>query len=139
VDDIIGGEKKLDLTKPFMPESLTNMTEIRKTESIEKVSPWKALYYLRSWPFYSPFLTSIRDEQQELQSQIGLFSIMENRRFTVGIVGVYLFSVGLLCGMLFDRIRFDESRTVILKELDEHRHRLHQRLMAMEREGFVEQ
>ena len=61
---------------------------------------------------------------------------MENRRFTVGIVGVYLFSVGLLCGMLFDRIRFDDSRTVILKELDDHRHRLHQRLMAMEREGF---
>jgi DNA-binding IclR family transcriptional regulator len=47
--------------------------------------------------------------------------------------------VGLLSGMLFDRLRFDESRTVILKELDEHRHRLHQRLMAMEREGFVEQ
>ena len=23
VDDIIGGEKKLDFTKPFMPESLT--------------------------------------------------------------------------------------------------------------------
>ena len=60
---------------------------------------------------------------------------MENRRFTVGIVGVYLFSVGLLSGMLFDRIRFDDSRTVLLKELDEHRHRLHQRLMAMEREG----
>ena len=64
---------------------------------------------------------------------------MENHRFIVGIVGVYLFSVGLLSGMLFDRLRFDESRTVILKELDEHRHRLHQRLMAMEREGFVEQ
>jgi hypothetical protein len=31
-------------------------------------------------------------------------SIMENRRFTVGIVGVYLFSVGLLSGMLFDHI-----------------------------------
>ena len=32
---------------------------------------------------------------------------MENRRFTVGIVSVYLFSVGLLSGMLFDHIRFD--------------------------------
>jgi hypothetical protein len=41
--------------------------------------------------------------------------------------------------MLFDRIRFDESRAVLLKEFDEHRHRLNQRLMAMEREGFVEQ
>jgi hypothetical protein len=64
---------------------------------------------------------------------------VENRRFTVGIVGVYLFSVGLLSGMLFDRIRFDASRTVLLKQPDEHTYRLHQRLMAMEREGFVEQ
>jgi len=64
---------------------------------------------------------------------------VENRRFTVGIVGVYLFSVGLLSGMLFDRLRFDESRTVILKELDQHRDRLHQHLMTMEREASVEQ
>jgi hypothetical protein len=64
---------------------------------------------------------------------------MENRRFTVGIVVVYLFSVGLLSGMLFDRIRFDASRAVLLKQLDEHTHKLHQRLMAMEREAFVEQ
>jgi len=63
---------------------------------------------------------------------------MENRRFTVGIVSVYLFSVGLLSEMIFDRIRFDESRTVLLKELDEHTHRLHERLMEMEREGVVE-
>jgi hypothetical protein len=62
---------------------------------------------------------------------------VENRRFIIGIVGVYLFSVGLLSGMLFDRIRFDESRTVLLQDLDEHKHRLNQRLMAMEREGFV--
>jgi hypothetical protein len=62
---------------------------------------------------------------------------MENRRFTVGLVGVYLFSVGLLSGILFDHIRFDASRTVLLKQLDEHRYRLNQRLMAMERESFV--
>jgi hypothetical protein len=62
---------------------------------------------------------------------------VEKRRFIIGIVGVYLFSVGLLSGMLFDRIRFDESRTVLLQELDEHKHRLNQGLMAMEREGFV--
>ena len=86
---------------------------------------------------YSSFLTSTRDEQAGNCNHQILFSIVENRRFTVGIVGVYLFSVGLLCGMLFDRIRFDDSRTVVLKELDEHKHRLHQRLMAMEREGFV--
>jgi hypothetical protein len=59
---------------------------------------------------------------------------METRRFTVAIVSVYLFSVGLLSGMIFDRIRFDESRTVLLKELDEQTHSLHQHLMAMERE-----
>ena len=64
---------------------------------------------------------------------------MENRRFIVGFVGVYLFSVGLLSGMIFDRIRFDESRTVLLKVLEENTHRLHQRLMGMEREAFVEQ
>jgi len=61
---------------------------------------------------------------------------MENRRFIVGFVGVYLFSVGLLSGTLFDRIRFDASRAVLLKQLDEDTHGLHQRLMAMEREAF---
>ena len=64
---------------------------------------------------------------------------MENRRFTVGIVSVYLFSVGLLSGMLFDHIRFDQSRAVILKELNQHRHRLHPHLMTMERKSSVEQ
>jgi hypothetical protein len=64
---------------------------------------------------------------------------MDNRRFTVGIAGVYLFSVGLLSGILFDRMQFDHSRAVLLKQLDEHRSRLNQRLMTMEREGFVEQ
>jgi hypothetical protein len=64
---------------------------------------------------------------------------MENRRFTVGIISVYLFSVGLLSGMIFDRISFDESRSVLLKELEENTHRLHQRLMAMERENFLGQ
>jgi hypothetical protein len=64
---------------------------------------------------------------------------MENRRFTVGILGVYLFSVGLLSGILFNRVRFDVSRAALLKQLDEHTHRLQQRLMAMEREGFVEE
>jgi hypothetical protein len=64
---------------------------------------------------------------------------MEERRFIVGIVAVYLFSVGLLSGMLFDRIRFDHSRSVLLKELDEQKHKLNQRLTAMEREAFMEQ
>jgi hypothetical protein len=64
---------------------------------------------------------------------------MDNRRFTAGIVGVYLFSVGVLSGILFDRMQFDHSRDVLLQQLDEHRSRLNQRLMAMEREGSVEQ
>jgi len=62
---------------------------------------------------------------------------MDNRRFIVGIVSVYLFSVGLLSGMIFDRISFDESRTVLLKQLEEDTHRLHQRFMAMERENSL--
>jgi len=62
---------------------------------------------------------------------------MDNRRFIVGIVSVYLFSVGLLSGMIFDRISFDESRTVLLKQLEEDTHRLHQRLMAMKRENSL--
>jgi hypothetical protein len=64
---------------------------------------------------------------------------MEKRRFIVGIVGVYIFSVGLLFGILFDRIRFNASRDVLLKQLDEHKNRLNSRLMAIEREAFVEQ
>jgi hypothetical protein len=64
---------------------------------------------------------------------------MEKRRFIVGIVGVYIFSVGLLSGILFDRIRFNASRDVLLKQLDEHKNRLNSRLMAIEREAFVEQ
>jgi hypothetical protein len=28
VDDIVGGDKKLDFTKPFMPESLAQVKEI---------------------------------------------------------------------------------------------------------------
>jgi hypothetical protein len=49
---------------------------------------------------------------------------MKERRFIVGIVVVYLFNVGFLSGMLFERIRFDASRTVVLKQLDEHTHSL---------------
>ena len=41
VDDIIGGEKSSTSQNRSCTESLSKMTEIRKTESIEKVSPWK--------------------------------------------------------------------------------------------------
>jgi hypothetical protein len=44
--------------------SHTKMTEIRKTESIQKVSPWKALYYLRSWPFIRHFLRAVGMNRQ---------------------------------------------------------------------------
>ena len=62
---------------------------------------------------------------------------MTNRRFIFGVMGVYLFNIGLLTGMLVDRIRFDQSRAVLPKELEENSHRLHERLMVMEREAFV--
>ena len=65
--------------------------------------------------------------------------IMDYRRFTVALVGMYLFSVGLLSGILFDHLQFNHSRDLLLQQLDEHRSRLNQRLMAMEREGSVEQ
>jgi len=39
--------------------------------------------------------------------------------------------------MLIDHIEFDESRSVLLTQLDEDKHRVHERLMAMEREVTV--
>jgi hypothetical protein len=41
VDDIIGGERISTSQNRSCTESLTKMTEIRKTKGIEKVSPWK--------------------------------------------------------------------------------------------------
>jgi hypothetical protein len=43
-----------------------------------------------------------------------------------------------LAGTLIERIRFDESRSVLLKQLDEARSKLHERLMAIERGTTVE-
>jgi hypothetical protein len=68
----------------------------------------------------------------------GVAASIKNRRFIVGIVGVYLFSVGFLSGMLLDHIQFDHAGAIILEELDQLRNTLHQRLMAMERESSVE-
>jgi hypothetical protein len=42
--------------------------------------------------------------------------------------------VGFLSGMIADRIRFDETRSVLLATLEEDTHRVHERLMAIERE-----
>jgi len=36
--------------------------------------------------------------------------------------------------MIADRVRFDESRSGLLEKLEEDTHRVHERLMAIERE-----
>jgi hypothetical protein len=63
---------------------------------------------------------------------------MENQRFVVVIVSLYLLAVGVLTGMLVERVRFDESRSVLFTQLEEDTHKLHERLMAIERETDVE-
>ncbi len=55
-------------------------------------------------------------------------------RFIVTVATLYLLVVGFLCGMIVDRIRFDETRSVLLARLEEDSHRVHQRLMAIEGE-----
>jgi len=55
-------------------------------------------------------------------------------RFIVTIAAIYLLAVGFLSGMIADRIRFDESRSALLEKLEEDTHRVHERLMAIERE-----
>jgi len=62
---------------------------------------------------------------------------MENRRFVFAIVGIYVLVLGVLLGMLIDHVEFDESRSVLLRQLDEDTHRLHERLIATEREAAV--
>ena len=63
---------------------------------------------------------------------------MENQRFVVVIVGLYLLGVGVLTGMLVERVRFDESRSVLFTQLEDDTHKLHERLIAIERETDVE-
>jgi hypothetical protein len=50
----------------------------------------------------------------------------------------YLVGFGVLTGTLIERIRFDESRSVLLKQLDEDRSKLYGRLMAIERGTTVD-
>jgi len=50
------------------------------------------------------------------------------------IVSFYLLGVGVLTGMLIERVWFDESRSVLFTQLEEDTHKLHERLMAIERE-----
>ena len=46
---------------------------------------------------------------------------MGNRWFGFAIVTLCLVGFGVLAGTLIERIRFDESRSVLLKQLDEDR------------------
>ena len=55
-------------------------------------------------------------------------------RFIVIIAALYLLVVGFLGGMIVDRVRFDASRSVLLTRLEQDTHRVHERLMALERE-----
>jgi len=55
-------------------------------------------------------------------------------RFIVIIAALYLLVVGFLGGMIVDRVRFAASRSVLLTRLEQDTHRVHERLMALERE-----
>ncbi len=59
-------------------------------------------------------------------------------RFIVTVAAFSLLGVGFLSGMIVDRIRFDEVRSGLLARLDEDSHRMHERLMAIDREGSRE-
>jgi len=64
--------------------------------------------------------------------------MMGNRRFVFAIVGCYLVGVGVLTGMLIEHIRFDESRSALLTQLENDTSTLHKRLIAIERQTDVE-
>ena len=64
--------------------------------------------------------------------------IGKQSRLVFVVIGVYLLSLGVLTGILVERVRFDEARSVLLTELEEDTHKLHEELMAIEREGAVE-
>ena len=59
-------------------------------------------------------------------------------RFIVTVAAFSLLGVGFLSGMIVDRVRFDEARSGLLARLDEDSHRVHERLLAIEREGSRE-
>jgi hypothetical protein len=59
-------------------------------------------------------------------------------RFIVTVAALYLLVVGFLSGMIVDRVRFDASRSVLLTRLEQDTRRMHERLMAIEREGSRE-
>ena len=55
-------------------------------------------------------------------------------RFIVTVAALYLLVVGFLGGMIVDRVRLDASRSVLLTTLEQDTYRVHERLMALERE-----
>jgi uncharacterized membrane protein (Fun14 family) len=59
-------------------------------------------------------------------------------RLVFVVVGLYLLSLVVLTGILVERIQFDETRSVLLTKLEEDTQKLHEELMAIEREGAVE-
>ena len=60
-------------------------------------------------------------------------------RFIVTVAVFSLLGVGFLSGMIVDRIRFDESRSTLLTRLEKDTQRVHQRLIAIEREESSEE
>ena len=69
-------------------------------------------------------------------------SAMKDRfkdRFIVTVVVFSLLGAGFLSGMIVDRIRFDESRSTLLTRLEKDTQRVHQRLIAIEREESSEE
>jgi hypothetical protein len=55
------------------------------------------------------------------------------RRISLGLA-LYTLILGLLGGMLVERMRFDRARADTLERFREAEHRLHDRLMAIERQ-----
>ena len=64
--------------------------------------------------------------------------IGKQSRLVFIVVGVYLLSLGVLTGILVERVRFDEARSVLLTKLEEDTQALHEELMTIERESAVE-
>jgi hypothetical protein len=59
-------------------------------------------------------------------------------RLVFVVLGLYLLSLGVLTGILVERIQFDETRSVLLTKLEEDTQKLHEELMAIERDDAVE-
>jgi hypothetical protein len=54
------------------------------------------------------------------------------RAALIGLISVYLISLGFVSGMVIERMRYDMRRGAVLAELAEAKERLHNQLMALE-------